>query len=607
MREPASQVLKKHGFLIFLFVLAAVVYGRFLFFGHTHWDDPELVFKNRDVNDFNIAAFFTSHYTGNYMPLTMILHSIVRQLSGAADWGHHLLNIVLHLANGWLVFNLGKKLFSNTTIAYTGTVLFLLHPMQVESVGWIAELKNMLSTSFYLLAFLRYLNWKETKTNRAYLLSLLFFIAACLSKSSVIVLPLVIIVWDTIVRKERVSVIWLNKIPFLAISILFGIINLRTQAADLYINAAHEFPYYERAGFAGFALLKYLQLFALPYNLSVIYPYPETKTGPLLIGFVVLLLSATLIIYLLRKKNAVFLFSVAFMLANLLLVLQLIPFGEALYADRYAYLPVIGFGWLMGLGMQKLNLNVPVLAGIALLLSVITFARCEVWRSGITLYSDILNKFPNSFVALNSLGAEYMFNNQHEKSLACYTRAVSISPSNPKAYYNRGLLYIKTNNPARAINDFDKSIQLANYTKAFTGRATAYFMVGDISKALSDANHVLSSEPGNARAHYVAGNCYNELNRLGEALNEYNACIALDIEEAEYYFKRATVMGKKQDFKACLGDLDICLMLNPSLFEAYYWRGVVKVNLHQDPCTDFKTAAQKNIEPAVKAYYKYCN
>lgn len=607
MRDAASQLFKKHGALIFVFVLSAMVYGRFLFFGHTHWDDPEMVFRNKDVKDFNITAFFTNHYTGNYIPLTMFAHSIAWQLSGSADWGHHLINILLHLLNGWLVYKAGKKIFAHDAVATAGTLLFLLHPMQVESVGWIAELKNMLSSTFYLLSFLQYLNWKQNGRQKSYLMSLLAFVAACLSKSSVVVLPLVLIASDILMHREKFSGLWLNKIPFILLAILFGVINLRTQAADLYINVSHEFPYYERLGFAGFALLKYFQLFFAPFNLSVIYPYPETKTLPLTIGLIFVAFLFLSLLYTVRKKKHTLLFILAFVVCHLLLVLQFIPFGEALYADRYAYLPLIGFGWAIGLAFKRLSLKNGIVTGLGLLLAAATFLRGEVWRSGISLYSDILKKYPDSFVALNSLGAEYMFDNQDKNSMECYTRAIRVAPSNPKAYYNRGLLYIKTNEPARAIADFDKSIKLGNYSKAFTGRATAYFMAGDISKALSDATHVLNAEPENAKAHYVAGNCYNELNQLDAALREYNICIALNLEEAEYYFKRAIVMGKKQDFKSCLGDLDICLMLNPSLFEAYYWRGVVKVNLHQNPCSDFKTAAQKNYEPAAKAYYRYCN
>jgi tetratricopeptide (TPR) repeat protein len=131
-------------------------------------------------------------------------------------------------------------------------------------------------------------------------------------------------------------------------------------------------------------------------------------------------------------------------------------------------------------------------------------------------------------------------------------------------------------------------------------------MLGDLPKAISDANYVLSKDSDNVRAHFVLGNCYNKLNNLDEALHEYNKCIELNNEEADYYFQRAIVYGKKQDFRMSLGDLEICTNMNSAMYEAYYWKGVAKVNLKQDPCADFRIAAQKNFEPAVNAYYRYC-
>ncbi len=588
-------------------LVTVIVYSKFAFFGHISWDDPEMVFKNRLVKNFDLKALFTNHFVGNYIPVTMLLHSISWFLFENNDGGHHLMNILFHLLNGILVYQLGKRLFKNDIISTIGAIVFLLHPLQTESVAWISELKNILSATFYLAGMLSYLNFLEHSNKKDYILCFLYFVLGCLSKSSVVVFPLSLICMDLIVRQKFTFNYLLPKIPFFIISILIGVINIKTQAADLFINHAHEFPYYQRIGLAGFALLKYLFLFLFPLNLSVIYPYPEIKTQVIVLGFFVLCLIGALLVLLIKRKKTNSTALVLFILVNLILVLQILPFGEVLYADRYLYVPLIGFGWLTGLLLSNLKTYTTVVSVILLLFfSVFTFARTSAWKSGIVLYEDILKKYPDQFIALNSAGVESMFLNEDAKALEYLNKAVEVAPRNYKGFYNRGLLYLKNKEPKLAIKSFNQTLDLYNYAKAYTGRASAYYMLGDIPKAINDANLALQSDPNNAKAHFVLANCYNDMNRLNDALKEYNKSIELNSLEPDFYFKRAITHGKNQDFTSCLNDLLLCIQLNPNYYEAYYWKGVAKINLKQNPCEDLNIAAQHNFEPAINALNKYC-
>lgn len=607
MQYSLKKVFKDHIILCLAVILSCIVYSKFIFFGHISWDDPEMVFKNEFVKEFNVKGLFTQHFVGNYIPITMLVHAINWFLFENNNWGHHAINILLHLFNGLLVYRLGKNLFKNDLVANVGAFVFLLHPLQIESVGWISELKNVLSTTLYLAGLLSYLNFSENSKKKNYLLCFLFFILGSLSKPSVVVFPLSLICIDIIMRQSFSFKFLLNKIPFLAVSVVFGLINIKTQTADLFINHAHEFPYYQRFGLAGFALIKYLLLFLFPVNLSVIYPYPEVKTQVFVLGFGFLLLLTGLIVFLIRKKKISSAMLILFVLVNLILVLQLLPFGEVLYADRYMYVAIIGFAWLLGFLLSKLKLQ-PFYICVTLMFvfSVFSFARVNVWKNALTLYEDILKKYPTQFIALNSAGVESMFLNEDARALEYFNKAAITAPLNYKGFYNRGLLYIKNKQPELAIKSFNQSIELYDYAKAYTGRASAYYMMGDIPKALNDANFALQKDAGNARAHFVIANCYNDMNRLEEAMVEYNKCIELNKAEADFYFKRGIVYGKKQDFNSCLNDLLVCLQLNPDYYEAYYWKGVAKINLKQNPCEDLKIAAQRNFEPAIIAFNKYC-
>lgn len=607
MLNSIQKLLRQHLALILAVSATLIVYSRFLFFGHISWDDPEMVFRNDMVKNFDLKGLLTHHFVGNYIPVTMLVHALAWFLFENNDGGHHALNILLHVVNGLLVYQLGKRLFRTEMIAAAGAVIFLLHPLQVESVGWISELKNVLSTAFYLAGMLAYLNFISQNKKSHYFLAFLFFILGCLSKPSAVVFPLSLICIDILVKQVfSLKTLW-NKIPFFAFSILFGIINIKTQTADLFINHAHEFPYYQRAGFAGFAILKYLLLFLLPVNQSVIYPYPEINPAVFAVGFGMIVLLVGLIVFFIRQKKYTWPALLLFILANLILVLQLLPFGEVLYADRYLYIPLIGLAWIAGLLISRIRGRfTPLIIFLVLIYSLLTFVRIQVWKSAITLYEDILKKYPTQFIALNSAGVESMFLNEDDKALAYFNKAVASAPRNYKGFYNRGLLYLKNQKPEPAIQSFNQALALYDYPKAYTARASAYYMLRDIPKAMNDANHALRYDPDNSKAHFVLANCYNDLNKLDEALDEYNRCIALDKDEPDFYFKRSIVSGKKQDFNSSLNDLTICLALNPAYYEAYYWRGVAKLNLKQNPCGDFEIAARHNHGPAVNAFNKYC-
>jgi protein O-mannosyl-transferase len=601
------KITTQHILLAASLLTGLIVYYKFLFFGHISWDDPEMVFKNKFVKTFNLKELTTNHFIGNYIPLTMLAHALAWLFFGSNDAGHHAINIFFHIFNALLVYQAGKQLLKNDTAAVAGMIVFLLHPVQMESVGWISELKNILSTTFYFSGFLAYIKYIREPEKKQYLLCLLLFLLGCLCKSSVVVFPLALVCADIYIQKKISLKFLTNKIPFLVISVVIGLINIKAQTEDQFINYAHAFPYYQRVGYAGFALLKYLLMFIAPLNLSVIYPYPLNSFPALVTGYFTLGCLAFLF-YLAVKKNKYNLLALGlFTLVNLLLVLQFVPFGEVLYADRYMYIPVIGFAWIMASLLPNTSRTSLIAASILLVvLGLASFSRSNVWKSGISLYEDILRQFPNSFVALNSVGVEYMLKDQNEKALYFLNRSVEVAPYNYKGFYNKGLFYLKNQKPAKAVENFDRAIEIYRYSKAYVGRASAYHQLGEIPAAIRDANSALAIEKNNPKAHFVLGNCYNDLNKTAEALAEYNACIKLNDSEPDFYFQRAIIYGKTQDFTHCVEDMNTCLAMDPTHFEAYYWRGVAKVNLKLNPCEDFRIGAQNNHQPSVNAFRNYC-
>lgn len=589
-------------------VVTLIVYFKSITFPFISWDDPEMVFKNKDVIHFHFLAFFSNHYVGNYIPLTMLMHAFGWMLFKGETIGHHSINLLIHLANGYLVYKLTHYLFKQKRFAELTAIIFLLHPLQVESVNWIAELKNLGYAFFYLLGLLSYVNYFHSKNKKQFFYTILFFILSCLYKPSAVVFPLSLICIDILLTKQFNSKLLLNKLPFLFISICFGLINIKTQTADQFINYSHAFPFYVRIANSGLAMFNYLKLFLLPYNLSVIYPFPTDKIVNLILGGVCFI-CIIFLLFILNKKQKFNLLAISFfIIANLILVLQFIPFGEVLNADRYMYVPLIGFAWLIAFILQKIptkNITIPLV--LILLLGTITFMRSNIWKNSITLYEDIINKYPHNFLALNSLGVENMMHNNDDKALLYFNRATTEAPNNYKGFYNKGLLYLKNNNPKKAIEEFDKVFSLYNYSKAYVARASAFYSLMNYKAARKDVNTVLLNDKNNPKAYFILANCANDENDLTTAISLYNKAVDLNSEEPDYYFKRSIAFGKQQNFNDCMNDLNTCLDLNPNYTEAYYWRGVAKVNLKQNPCEDFKRAAENNYESAKMAYTKFCN
>lgn len=600
-----KQQFKQHYLLWLILLVTVIAYWQSRFFPAISWDDPEMIFANSDVRHFRISAFFTNHYVGNYIPLTMLSHAFNWVLFGNSAFGHHVISLLFHLFNGYLVYRLSRSLFNSDTVASISCAIFLLHPLQTESVNWIGELKNLGYVTFFLLGLIYYLLAVAHKQKKYIAFYTISFIASCLFKPSAVVFPLVLICIDIIVHRQFKTTFLLYKIPLLFISFLFGIINLKTQAADQFINYAHQFPVHERFINAGFAVFNYLKLFLIPFPQSIIYPFPEFGLYSILGGSSAILLMSYTFYKLYRRKNFLFLGALLFFILNLILVLQFIPFGEVLYADRYMYLPLLGLAWLAGLSAERIKFKHTALV-LAIVFGSLTFIRSATWKNSITLYEDIIRKYPDNFLALNSLGVEYMLKGNHDKALEYFNKATNVAPYNYKGFYNRALLHLKNNNPKRAIEDLNKVLSMYDYNKAYIARASAYYAVMDYDKARADARTVVYKEPKNSKAYFVLGNCDNDQNNLKNAVDFYNRAIHLDQENADYYFKRAIAFGKMQKFNDCILDLESTLKLKPDYIEAYYWRGVAKVNLKQNPCDDFKRAAENNYTPAYEAYDKFC-
>jgi len=517
------------------------------------WDDYDYIINNPHMLNLSLSTifkFFSSFYNANYHPLTTLSWALEYHFFGLNPGGYHNTGIVLHLINSILVFYFARLLTKDIRVATVTVVLFAIHPMHVESVAWISERKDLLYTLFYLLSTIFYLNYLEKKNWKILVWVFFFFVLSCLSKSAAITLPLILILLDYY-KDNLSSKSLLQKIPFLLISIVFGIVAIISQKTGGAINDdVLHFGVFDRTLLLGYSLCYYIASFFVPEHFYPKSGIPLPSVFYVTTMFVVLLLGFVLLVKKYRKELV---FGFAFYLIGVSLVIQIIPLGKSLVSERYSYVPYIGlsimlakilFNGISSYGNRKRNLTIVyVILGIGVaILSIQSYKRCKVWINADSLFTDVIEKNPQE-------GYAYW--------LHCYNR-------------------IQENDYAGCIADCDRGLAVdSTYTVLYANRAVAKFYIADYRGAIYDYTKMLQHEPKNAQALYNRAKAKSQLKDYAGAVQDFENAFkqkgfALN---ATGYVELAIAKLMSNDARGAIIDLDKSLVLNPQSVDAYFSKG----------------------------------
>jgi tetratricopeptide (TPR) repeat protein len=606
-------------FLHISILVIAVIFAYIKIFhaGFIAWDDKEYTIGNADIRAFtaqNMSAWFSRFYIGNYHPLTMLSYAVDYALGGDHPLVYHITNLLLHTVNALMLYLLVNRLQPNRLIGLFVALIFAVNPVQTESVSWIAERKTLLCMLFYLLALLRYTRYVAMPTLKNMLFVVLLGVAAMLSKGVGVALPLSLFAIDIWLKRDLTQKKpWLEKIPLTVISIIIGIVAVNAQASEKALNLHPEYHGLDTIVFAGYAYMQYMIHLLVPYRLSVIYPYPQQID---VFTYLYLLLAAAIVLLAIiayRRKWYVLCGGIVFFTVNIALVLQFVQFGEVLMADRYLYIACVGVlfpaVYYLYVGLQKLSGSVTptiVSSAIALVFLVITFIRNDIWLSDFNFYSAILDTFPDSAVAQFSVGGLYMREGNYPEAEKHINLSVQLDPGNYKAWYNKGVLYLREKKPAESLDALNRCLAINEYPKAYFSRAMLYQTTGQPALALADINKVIDDQPQNARAYYIKADCQEQQGDVQDAMDNYNKAITYDSKEPLFYIRRGLAYAKTKQNEPALSDLNTAVNLNPANGEALYFRGVVKYHSGQSPCDDFRAAVDHGYSNAREALAKAC-
>jgi protein O-mannosyl-transferase len=592
-------------YLISFLILTFLTYLPSLNNQFTNWDDPIYVLNNPVIKDFsfeNIKKIFSEYCAGNYHPLTMLSLSLDYSLGKLAPLAYHCTNLILHLANTLLVFILVRQLFQKIEIAGIVSALFGVHTIHVESVAWISERKDVLYTFFFLFSLILYLRYLKEDKAKFYWFSLILFLLSILSKGMAVSLTINLIAIDFFLgRKLTDKKVIFEKVPFLLLSLIFGVLAIIAQKLDSNAEGITHYNIFLRLIFACYGFVNYFIKLILPVDLSPFYPYPVQNDLPFVFWicpFIALGLTG-LVLYSLKKRKDIF-FGFAFFLINVLLVLQILPVGRAIMADRYAYIPSIGFFIMIAGAYQWLTEKISalktilmvILSAYAILLTILTYQYSRVWKDSISLWEHALKNYPSD-IAYYNMGEAFDKLGKYQKSIEYYNKTISLNPGYVTAYNNRGVAQIALKNYNASMLDFSKAISLnPTLAGAYYNRGNLWSNFNNQRNAIADYSKAISIDTAYEDAYIHRANSWINLNNPRKALADYDKAISLNPFRSEAFNERGLIKRILKDYQGAMRDFNKAISLNPINADNYYYRGNVWIDIkHPEKAIDDYTKA----------------
>lgn len=610
-----------------ILLLTATVYTRALTGKFIFYDDDIYVLTNTYIKDCSasgIKAIATAFYMGNYHPLTLLTYMVEYALFGLNPLPYHALNVLLHLVNVYLSYKLTERLSANKVVAAIVCALFALHPMHVESVAWVSETKDVLYASFYLAATVAYQQYITTPSAQRYALVVLLFVAALLSKSAAVTLPVLLLAIDFYKSRKFTTSVVIEKIPLFALSIAFGVINIYAQRdAGALNDLSLFFTPLQRFFFLTHNIGYYIGSVIAPVQLCSMHLIPVIGSGPLPIVYYIFLPFVALVFYLVCRKSAIrrqLILGLAFFLITISVMLQIVSVGSSLTAERYTYVSYIGLFFIVAQIIVRFISNpkyIMALTALALMLcSLASWNRIGAWRDSEANFSDVIFKHtgnPNLCYAYWSLGNAKLNEDSLYKAGEYYIKAISLNNRfanaysslgyvnlqlgdnktalqdeniaihlNPKlaeAYNNRGLCHTAVGNFKAALSDFDSAIILnGRYAAAYCNRGSLHFKMNNKTTAITDIETAIDLDPDYAESYNHRGLAFFAAGNGAEAIKDFTKAIQLKPRMGDAYFNRGWAYYSSGNVASALGDYNTGITLNPRNALAFFNLASIKAN-----------------------------
>ena len=504
------------------------------------WDDDLFVINNvliRHLDFQSVKSIFTTPVYGAYCPLPVLTFALEYHFFGLNPLPYHISNLILHLICTLFVFQFFKLLQLNSIYAAFGAILFGIHPMNVESVAWITERKDLLYGLFYLASIIVYLKYIRAEDRRIniFIFVLLLFIFALFSKILAVTLPISLILIDFYTQRPGKLKLFIEKIPFVVLSLVFGLAGIFILKEQHILQSSDMLSLSEKIFLGLYALSGYIVKFFAPFHLSAVYPFPKNPahTLPLLyyLNLFFLLIMGSLVYRTIRHTRVV-IFALLFFLFNVIFVLQILSAGSTFLADRYSYISYVGFCFIAGWSVEKFidkkkelkPFFFSVMVILIILFMSLTFNRCNIWKNAETLWTDAIEKYPDQVaIPYCNRGSFYNDLKQWDKAISDCSTAIAIEPNFAEPYTNRGVAYANLGEWNKTISDCSRAIEIdPNFSKeAYSNRGVAYVNFNEWDKAIDDYSRAIRINPNLAEAYLSRGLAYGAIMELEPAIADF--------------------------------------------------------------------------------------
>jgi protein O-mannosyl-transferase len=558
---------------VFVLTIAIVtVYWQVWHFDFIRFDDPIYVtdtyLKVRNSDNNILWIFRFNQGDGKYwQPLTLLSHIVDCHFFGLESGLHHFSNLIFHLLNSVLLFLFLKQILTGFWKSFWIALLFAIHPMNVESVAWISERKNLISSLFFFLTLLAYFSYVKKPNRVKYLVLIFVFMLGLLAKPMLITLPVILLLLDwwpfqrifftkntrpvktasklDIDIQKSLPYLIFEKIPLFLLSIVSIFLTIHSVQGNLILGSENQYSMNLRVANAITSIIFYIGKIFWPMNLAVFYPYPETIAfwKPLIASIFLILPS----IFFLRisRSSPYLILGWSWFLITLLPVLGIIQAGLwPAMADRWVYIPAVGLFLItiftgermaarLSLSRKTIFLFAIFFTGI---LMIISWNQVRYWRNSLSLYHQTLKATTRNHVAHNNLGNIFMENGQLEQASHHFQEAIQIKPSYSEAQINLANTLIHQGKHQEAIEKYKKlSVRYPQNALIFNNLGAALFKTGRVNEAIPYYTLAIQLNPNYAEAYNNLGVALWRNNRKSKALVMFQKALAIRPDYGQAY------------------------------------------------------------------------
>lgn len=616
LRQKTPSTPRRHDIrvLIFLFLIIAILvaYEPVRNNEFIDYDDDEYVTENLDVQGGltlkSVFWAFTTVQATNWHPLTWLSHLLDYEIYGLSAAGHHLTNLLLHIINTLFLFLIINRITGAPWESGLIAALFALHPLNVESVAWVAERKNVLSTFFWMLTIWTYIAYVKRPNLSRYLLVVLSFILGLLSKAMLVTLPFVMLLLDywplerfqfkhlmgpdklsanktANSRDQETSILYLilEKVPLFALSIGSSFLTILAAQKGGAIGSLELCPLGMRISNILVSYVSYIYKMIWPNKLAVLYPYPEIIPVWQVVGACLLLLCVSVLVVQAAQRRPYLLVGWLWYLGTLVPVIGLVQVGVQSMADRYAYVPLIGLFIIAAMGARdvlarcRYGRTIFAITASLLFLTLIISTRNQVyfWRNSITLFEHTLKVTLNNSRIHNNLGFTLVRQGKIQEAINHYTEALRIDPYFAIAHYNLGIALTMQGNIQEAIGHYTRALQInPNYAAAHNKLGILLANQGKYQEAINHFAEALRVKPNSVELHINLGNSLVEMGKIDESIAYYTEALRINDHHFGAHYKLGNALIRQGKIQEAITHYARSLEIKPDFAEAHFNLGL---------------------------------